>query len=152
MNNKLDEQEQSAINNIEKYGCHVMHIFAEGSLPSFTYSVGIFGKTKQPEIIVMGLKREVAHVIVNDYNDMVKEGKVFKPRRSYSDFLDGFDVQFITVDKEHYKEHFGWDIWYYEGNSFPVLQLVFPDKSGIWPWDENASEEFKRYQPVLGSC
>ena len=112
MNNKLDEQEQTAINNIEKYGCHVMHIFAEGSLPSFTYSVGIFGKTKQPEIIVMGLKREVAHVIVNDYNDMVKEGKVFKPRRSYSDFLDGFDVQFITVDKEHYKEHFGWDIWY----------------------------------------
>ena len=40
----------------------------------------------------------------------------------------------------------------HEGNSFPVLQLVFPDKSGIWPWDENASEEFKRYQPVLGSC
>jgi hypothetical protein len=152
MNNNLDEQEQSVVDNIEKYGCHVMHIFAEGNLPSFTYSVGIFGKTNQPEILVMGLKREVAHILVNDYNDMVREGKVFETGKCYSDFLDGYDVKFITVEKDHYKEHFGWDIWYYEGSTFPVLQLVFPDKSGTWPWDIDASDEFKGYQPVLGTC
>ncbi|MCU7806895.1 MAG: DUF4262 domain-containing protein [Candidatus Thiodiazotropha sp. (ex Semelilucina semeliformis)] len=148
----MDEHEQKAVDNIEEYGCHVMHIFAEDNLPRFTYSVGIYGKTKQPELIVMGLKREVAHTLVNDYSSFVKEGRVFNPGEYYSDFLDGYDVTFIEVAKEHYEEYFGWDIWYYKGKSFPVLQLVFPDKSGVWPWEERASEDFKWYQPLLNQC
>ncbi len=151
MHEELDEHEQKAIDNIEEYGCHVMHVFGE-DLPRFTYSVGIFGKTNQPEIIVMGLKKDVAHIIVNDYNDFVRDGKIFEPGKYYSEFLNGYDVTFIEVTKEHYKEHFGWDIWHYDGTSFPVLQLIYPDKSGIWPWNDKASDDFKWFQPVLGAC
>ena len=151
MHDTLDEHEQKAIDNIEEYGCHVMHIFGE-DLPRFTYSVGIYGKTGQPEIIVMGLKRDVAHIIVNDYNEYVRDGKVYRPGEYYSDFLNGFDVTFVEVAKENYKEHFGWDIWYYGGTSFPVLQLIYPNMEGLWPWDDNVSDDFKWFQPVLGAC
>jgi len=150
--NNLDENEQKVVDNIEEYGCHVMHIFAEDELPRFTYSVGIYGETKQPELIVMGLKQEVAHYIVNDYKDRIKEGEIFETGKYYSDFIEGYDITFLQVSKEYYDEYFGWDIWYYGNKSFPVLQLVFPDKSGIWPWDNKASEDFKWFQPILSIC
>ncbi len=31
----------------------------------------------------------------------------------------------------------------------PVLQLVYPDKQGRWPWDADVREGFRDSQPVL---
>ena len=147
----MDEHEQKIIDNIEKHGCHIMHIFEEGDLPRFTYSIGIYKKTNMPELIITGLKREVAHWAINEYKSRVAAGEIFEVDKHYSGFLEGFDVTFRDVAKEHYEEHFGWGLWYYGGNTFPVLQLIFPSTSGIWPWDENASDDFKWFQPILSS-
>ncbi len=63
-----DPGEQRALADIEQYGCHVMHLLAEGDLPPFSYSVGIQRSSGAPELIVIGLNRPLAHFIVNEYN------------------------------------------------------------------------------------
>lgn len=144
-----EEQERQALEDIEQYGCHILHVLGEDDLPPFSYSIGIEHSSEAPELIVIGLKHEVAHEIINDYNIRVQKGEAFEDGKFYSDFLEGFEVKMIDVDPKHYKEYLGWGLWLYKGDTFKVLQLVYPDSSGAWPWDESVSDSFKKWQPLL---
>jgi len=95
----MDEADQKILQDIETYGCSVMHIAAEDELPPFAFSMGISKTSKAPEVLVIGLKQPVAHAIANEYNE--------------------------------------------------VLQLVYPNTSGVWPWDEAADDWFRSWQPIL---
>lgn len=147
----MDEYEQKALDDIENHGCHILHVIEEGDYPRFTYSIGIEKTTKKPDLIITGLKREIAHWMINEYRKRITEGEVFKPMEFYKGFLEGFDITFVHVDKKHYEEYLGWGLWYNNGNNFNMLQLVFPSTSGTWPWNENASEEFTSLQPLLNT-
>ena len=145
----MDEYEQKAIDDIEKYGCHILHVMEEDDLPRFSYSIGIEKTTGKPDLIIIGLKQEIAHWMINEYNNRVKEGEAFLPGEFYEGYLDGFNISFLEVSKEHYKEYFGWGLWYNNGDNFNMLQLVYPSTSGVWPWDEGVSEDFLWFQPLL---
>jgi hypothetical protein len=43
-----------------------------------------------------------------------------------------------------------WTDWYYERKGFSLRQLVWPDKTGTFPWQAGFREEFRRLQPILG--
>jgi hypothetical protein len=43
----------------------------------------------------------------------------------------------------------GWDIWLYGGGPFDALQLIYPTTSGVWPWDAEADEWLRVWQPLL---
>ena len=145
----MDEHDQRALDNIEKYGCHVMNVMEEGDLAGFTYSIGISSKQNRPDVVVMGLKKELAHSMVNNYKDRLLKGEVFEPGKLYSDFLGDFDICFIKVAKKHFKEHFGWGLWLHKGDDFEVLQMVWPTTEGVWPWDNEKSEYYTWAQPIL---
>lgn len=147
----VDANEQQALDDIEKYGCHIIHVMEEGVLPPFAYSVGVSKTSHVPEVIVIGLKRPMAHFVVNDYNRRVRAGERFAAEEYYSGFLEGFDIRFASVAKEHHEEYLGWNRWLYGGDSFDTFQIVYPNTSGIWPWDEAAPLSFREWQPLLGS-
>jgi hypothetical protein len=140
---------QKTIADVEQYGCHVIHVMEEGDLPPFAYSVGIEKTSQAPELVVIGLKQPLAHSIINEYNRRVREGERFQAGQTVSGFLGGFDCQLRSVDSSHYREHFGWNLRFYNGAGFRVLQLVYPTVEGIWPWDADATEWFRRRQPLL---
>src|SRR5687768_3493408 len=114
----MDPGDQKALADIDKYGCHVIHVAAEDELPPFSYSVGIQKSSGAAEVVVVGLKQPIAHFVVNEYNRRVQEGQTFVPGRTYPGFLDGFLVGFELVEEEFYREHFGWNLWLYGGPSF----------------------------------
>ena len=145
----MDKGEKKALKDIDKYGCHILHVMEERGFPRFSYSIGIEKSTGQPELIITGLKRELAHWMINQYNNRVKAGEAFEQNKCYSGFLENFDVTFKEVDKKHYSEYFGWARWLYKGNNFKVLQLIYPSTSGVWPWDPEAPEDFTWFIPRL---
>ena len=109
----MDAAEQKALEDIERYGCHILHIMAEGELPPFSYTVGIQRASNAPELIVIGLKQPIAHFVLNEYNRRVREGERFSDGQFSSGFLEGFDCFFREVDRANYREYLGWDIWLY---------------------------------------
>lgn len=145
----MDKGEEKALSDIEEYGCHILHVMEEGEHPGFTYSIGIEKSTGQPELIVTGLKKELAHWMINEYNGRVKSGEVFEPNKCYNGFLDGFEITFKEVEKTHNSEYFGWARWLYKGDNFRVLQLIYPSTSGVWPWDPDAPDDFTWFIPRL---
>lgn len=144
----MNEFERKIIKNIEKYGCHVTSVFdPKEKDPDFTYSIGIHKVENQPELIVLGLRHELSSGIVNEYNRRIKNGERFVIGEYYEGFIEGFQVTFQEV-AERYKEEYMLSCnWLYDGINYPVMQLVFPSVKGVWPWEKEASESFKKLQP-----
>ena len=147
-----DKYEEKAIADIEKHGVHILNVFdPDGKNPKFNYSVGFWHSFQHPEILIYGLDGDVSTRIINGIADKCRNGDAFPSQGTVSsDYIQGFDVCFVDVPKTEYKEHFGWARWLYSGDSFPVLQLIYPDKNDNWPWNENVHDDFKWFQPVLG--
>ena len=148
----VNEKEQKAADDIEKYGCHILHVKEDAEGPRFSYSIGINETADRPDIIIFGLKKDLAVWVINEYYRRVKEGEVFEPSQFYSGFIESHDITFLEVAKEYYKECLGWGLWYYRGDDFRMMQLVFPSTSGLWPWDDGAPEDFIWLQPLLRTC
>ncbi len=142
---------QQILSDIALHGCHIIHVLSDETGSGFSYSVGLFHTFKHPEIIFIGLKQDLAQVLINNICYDIKNGKSFASGQSYPDILDDFQCAMIEVKKEFYDEYFGRAHEFYKSDAFPVLQCVYPTVSGVFPWDENAPEGFIKHQPVLGS-
>jgi hypothetical protein len=145
----MDAAEKKALADIEKYGCHVVHVLEDDEGPPFAYSVGIQKSSGAPEVIVIGLRQPIAHFLVNEYNDRVRAGKRFAGGTRYEGFLEGFQLQFEVVKPDHFDDYLTWDKWLYGPKGFEVLQMIYPTTDGIWPWEQRASKGFRQRQPIL---
>ena len=144
------EAKQAILDNIEKHGCHLALLEADNYLPAFIYSIGLFRKFGHPELICFGLKTEVMASILNHACDLIKNGETLTTNKLYSGFLEGYDIQFLQVDKDYYPNYVGYAGWFYDMTfDFPVLQLVWPDKQHNFPWDKDFNPDWKFKQPLL---
>lgn len=137
--------------NIEKYGCHVTHVMEDEDGPSFTYSTGIQKHTGQPEVLVSGLDKDMSHFLVNEYNYRIKDGERFAADKFYDEFLEGFQVTFKDIDQKHYDDYLCCCQWYYDGDYFRALHMIWPSMEGIWPWEKKATKEYRYFLPRLYS-
>lgn len=145
----MNKNEQKVHDDIKKYGCHIIGVMESEDFPRISYSIGIEETLSAPEIVIVGLKTEVAQSVINDYYSRVKNGESFEGGKKYLGFLEGFEVCFKIVTQKNIKEHMCWADWYYNRKSFRALQLVYPSTSGVWPWDKEANEAFLWWQRLL---
>jgi hypothetical protein len=146
----LSDGDKKFLNDIEEYGWNVTKVLEDESGPGFGYSTGLFKSYKHPEIIIIGLKLDLIHSIINGIGEDVRNGKAFLPGNFYSGLIEGFDCYFISVEKKYYDEYMGYAKWYYKGVDFPMIQCVYPTVKGIYPWQQNWPKEIENLQPVLG--
>lgn len=146
----MNEYEQKIVKNIEDHNCHVTSVFDKTEVePNFTYSVGIPKSAQKPEIIILGLDHKLAHSVANNYCRRVIQGEEFKVGEYYGGFLQGFSVVFSPVSDKYKKEYMLSACWYHGSETFDALQLIYPSTSGVWPWESDATENFKNIQPSV---
>ena len=150
MDKELDEGDKQVLSDIEKYGLHVVHILGDDDGPSFSFSIGLFQNYQHPEIIIVGLRQELNHVLINDIAADIKKGKSYNAFSYSPDILENYQCYFVPVDKSNYRNYLGYAHWYYKGDNFPVLQCIYPTTKGIYPWEDKWPESIKNIQPVLG--
>jgi hypothetical protein len=145
----MSDFDQRTLENIARFGCSVLHIPEEDDLPPFSFSVGITKSAAAPELIVIGLRQELAQILINDYHQRVQAGEVFRAGERYTGFLEGFEVALERVAESFYEEYLGYNLGFYAGPNFEVLQLIYPNTEGIWPWQPEADAGFRARQPLL---
>ena len=144
-----DESEQKALDNIREYGLHIIGVAEDSTGPGFAYSVGLFENYVHPEIIIFGLKTDLAHLLLNNMAFDIMEGRTFTPGEFHDNVLDDFLCYFGNVDRTHYKDFVGWASWFYRGDDFPLLQCVYPTRQNVFPWQKDFPEETKWFCPLL---
>lgn len=143
-----DTNSQTAL-DMEQYGLTVIIVKRTGYLPSFAYSIGLWQKFGHPELICFGLDERMLHGIINEAAAIVKEGNKIVTEVSYNEILKNFPVWFIAVDQRNIGDYFGRAIDHYRSAEFPALQLVWPDNTGKFPWEEEFDKNIFRNQPLL---
>ena len=115
--------------------------------PSFTYTTGFWLTLKAPEIITFALKggHDLAWNLFRD----LKDGAVLPVGRPVANVLEDFSVYFFPMAERKYSGYLNWSRWFYNGTAFPCLQMVWPDKKGLFPWQDGFDEAFRGDQPDL---
>lgn len=144
-----DQLRRWLVDTAEQHGAAVLHVAADERGASHAFSVGAWRRFGKPEVVVIGLPREVAHAVVNNYVQRVGARERFVPGKLYAGFLEGCPVTFERVAKVHYPEYLGSAFTVYGGADFPALQLVAATPDGAFPWQDEAPQGFAQYQPVL---
>lgn len=142
------------LEKINEVGWYNMHIAEENGSPVFAFSLGHFHKQNHPEIIIIGLPAETAHQLLNiAVVKIVGAKEKVEPYKKYKDFTEGLSVAFVPVDLEYYGEYLGYANWYYGSmpKPYPAMQMVWPDREGIYPWESGYDKRFLQIQPILGS-
>ena len=137
-------------NNIRDFGLHIIKVLGDENNPPFGYSVGIFETYGHPEILIVGLKLDLIHSLINIIADEIKEGSTFKSGEYYPNISTNFDCYFTSVKKNAYEEYVQQAINYYKTDEFPLLQCIYPTTKNIYPWQVEWPEDIAYLQPVLG--
>lgn len=146
---KLDHNEKSFTSNVRQHGWTATHVFEDSEGAGFSYTTGFWHKFHQPELVIFGLPSDISHEILWGFYRDIEGGKELVVDTPMSGILEGYDVILKLVLKEHFSDHLGWSRWFYGGDHFEAYQIIFPDKLGHFPWDSEASPEFRSFQPNL---
>lgn len=141
--------EKKVINDVEKYGFHVVQVKDDGYSPSFAYTIGLYKTYGYPELICFGLSLDLLHSVLWSGKELLDKQSIPDQNIGYADFLGDYEVRLLTVDKAWYHYYFGYGIWFNKGKEFPALQIVWPDKQALFPWEEAFNPAWKAGQPLL---
>jgi uncharacterized protein DUF4262 len=142
----LSKEDERTIGHIEEFGCSVVNVKRTNYGVGWAYTIGVFDTCGKPEIITVGLLPETAHFALNQAAKVSRAGVDLTQGR-HRDLVGEVECEFRPVDPKWIKQLMGWALWYYEGDDFPVLQLVYPDLKNRFPEDEGFETKFE--QPLM---
>jgi len=145
----FDDGERNFVSNIREHGWFRTNVFAEAEFPGFSYTTGFWVSLRRPEIITFSLRSETTHDIYWDIFRDARGGIEIPIGRRTNEIFANNPAYVFLVAKKRYPEYLGWSRWFYGGDDFPCLQLVWPDRAGLFPWDSGADEAFLSSQPDL---
>lgn len=147
-----DASDERLIADVKRVGWHAVGVAEEADRPPFVYSVGLYLSFGHPELIVVGLRPNVGHALIADVVERLRAGSHVSWDTRYSDIVENFDVVFKVMDESKFREYLGYALWFYRSllpDSFPTLQLVWPDRSGSFPWEPGFDPALAERQPLL---
>jgi hypothetical protein len=145
----LDEHEQNFVAKIRAHGWFGTSVFPDEEGPGFTYTTGFWITLGLPEVILFSLKREIAHDVLWDVFRTAEERGPLPLGKYVANVFANGGAYFFPVGKQHYSDHLGWCRWFYGGNDFPCIQLVWGDTQELFPWQDGFEERFRVNQPDL---
>ena len=145
-----DASEQKVIDDIATHGWHGVHISADEVGPGYAFTIGACHSFGQPEFLIMGLPRAMAHQILDVALDAARSGAITDFTATTDALLEGHQCAFVRVPVEQYRNYVGYARWYYQGDDFMLYQIVWPSRDGHFPWDAEASAQYVESQPLLG--
>jgi len=134
------------LDDIEEFGCQVLHINADAVCPRFSYTIGVYDTSAKPELITIGLPSDTAHHALNEAVELMKKGADLTVGR-HRDIVGSVEVEFRPVDPKWLHHLMLRADGYYEGADVPVLQMIYPDLENRFQSEEGFNNYFE--QPIL---
>jgi hypothetical protein len=131
--------------NVREKGYHLTYVHEH---PPFCYSVGLWSGWNHPELIVISLNFDDASTVLGALARQVKAGAMLRHGVIDTDTFER-PVAFLMVDRQSYPGRFPVTVLHYGHAEFDVLQVVVPDASDSFPWDQ-WSTWMGESQPLLG--
>ena len=145
---KLDADDREFVSIVREHGWHHMTVAPDEAGPGFSYTTG-FWLSGFPEIIVFAFKQEIASDVLWHMFRSQKSGNSYPVSVVTNDIFDNLPACLLPVSTRNYPDYLGWNRWFYGGDTFSCLQLVWTDREGRFPWQAGFASEFEGKQPDL---
>ena len=146
----MDHIRRKVVDDIATHGWHVIKVLEDESGPGFAYTIGLFRSYGHPEVIAFGLLLDRLHGFRNLVGDDAKSGRRHFAEELTEDLIEGYQCAFIEFPERAYGNFLGQALAYYDGERFPALQFVWPDKDRKFPWESGVDPEIRALQPTPG--
>lgn len=137
----LEEVRQS----VKEYGWFVVLLESDGYLPHRAYTVGLNQSFAHPDVVVHGLELAVMEQCLHEVGLRAQAGKKVAVERNEPGFLEDFQVRFLPVLQAHLCDHLAYAAAFYGSDNFQALQMVWPDRKGLFPYQPGF---FKKWRPL----
>lgn len=144
-----DVPEQKVLDDVSEFGWHCVHVLGEAELVEYSFTVGLFHSFGHPELVIFGLPAKIAHQVLSIAANAAKAGEPLDLSAPSDALFENCTCFFAEIPANERYEHLGFGLWFYQGNSFPAYQVIWPSRSGLFPWHPSATVEFKRSQPII---
>ncbi|WP_316163214.1 DUF4262 domain-containing protein [Bradyrhizobium sp. SZCCHNRI20481] len=146
---KLDDGDRTFVAKIRQHGWATTSIGADDEGPGFAYTTGFWLKFGHPELIVFSLPGQTAHDTFWHLYRELEAGRRMPVGSETGDVFENAPAVLLPVAQRHYRDHLGWSRWFYAGDRFECLQLLYPDRDGHFPWSPQISIDIRAAQPDL---
>lgn len=119
---------------------------------SIAYTIGLWHTFRRPELVMIGLDGRQMQKCLNACVRLGRDQGWPPLDEPFSGVFGGYAAQLRQVHDEWLDPVFGMSgtlTGFYGGEQVPVQQLVWPDRDGRWPWDEDAVAAVRTRQPQL---
>jgi hypothetical protein len=148
-----NDTQRGHLHNIEKWGVSILSVADDKSDTAaiWTYSIGFWQQYQHPEVILFGLDHNTACSLINEMNVRIRDRKDRFESGSWDDDIlsGGYRCYFEAVEPANYEDFLVGDEWFYGDGAFPVVQVLWPDNGGVFPWQDNADPNVVRLQKLL---
>jgi len=117
--------------------------------PALAHSVGLFRNFDQAELCVLGDPPGGSPSLVERLANEVRRGVRLEPGDVVDDALLARPVALVPVSPRQHGELFPLAVWYHGGARFPLLQAIWSDAAGRFPWERWSSRGVREDQPLL---
>jgi hypothetical protein len=117
--------------------------------PTHGYTVGLCQAYGHPELLIVGLPAVHTEDVLAHAVENVARGRRYAPGEQATDLFPSATAVMRRVGEAHFGEYLAHAVHHYGATDFAVLQIVFPDRAGRYPWDTGADLRMKLVQPVL---
>ena len=136
---------------IDLQGYAVEPVRAEAGRPAYAYTIGVEDLLTHPELVAVGLDGEFSSRLFAEFVDHLRSGGELPVSQPFVGMLGGeLPCVLLPVDVDTHADWFVGAADHYSHRPFRMLQLVYPDASGRFPWDDGADPTVVASQVVLG--
>jgi hypothetical protein len=141
--------DEKVFTDVAEYGWHVVRVLEKSETPGWAFSIGIYRNFNHPEVVVFGLNGDLMHSVINSIGEDVRTGKRFEVDGHYPDLIEAYSCTFKPVSPVWYYDFLGYANWFYKNQTYPVLQCIWPDRNGRYPWESEFNPNWLWAQPLL---
>jgi len=120
-------------------------------VPGYVYSIGLPEAVGFPDIVVFGLTPVAASGLIALVVDLCRAGTEIPIGVEVVGLYDsGLKAALVPVDVAQWGALFTTASAWRHGDEFDLVQLLWPDRNGHLPYEEDFDERVRLAQPVIG--
>jgi hypothetical protein len=136
---------------VTEHGWSATAVESSDDVPAWAYTIGLWHSLGSPEVAMFGLRGPDMQRWINVIGRQIRDGRPLDPQRQLDGVLPGgFPLVVQPVHPGWYPFYFGAAMRFYRHRPpLPIVQVVWPDRDGRFPWDDGAGANCRANQPRL---
>ena len=130
-------------------GWRIEDVAPAGDRSGFSFTMGLWHGFGSPEVAIFGLDPPARRRYLTCIGEAAAEGRFVVPDQFEDDILGDLVVVPRPVLAGWHRHVFPAVLDFYRGQPVPVVQLVWPDARGAYPWDRGSDTACVEAQPRL---